>query len=383
MAHLHLRKMGGSKDREKVWPGVTPTQICGVLRGWVLKQKSPDVVNLIADLIGKDFKIAPRKDVMLRYSELCAGVIVYAKNGVLSGPVVETAILDLQKVEPKLCGDKRLTKRYLMDASKGLRAVLSWYREYKKGGKIRRILSKDSSDGQRKILEDVSNQLILKQPNTKKEVEKIECEKAECEKAECEAVEVDKAECEKKSVEKEECEKKCEAVEVDKAECEKKCEADKFSPPTKFPKFWKAFSYDWRAKSPTSMSSSSPSQSMSASSSSKSSTCPMSSNCPMPQPMSSNCPMGMPSGLAPMSSSCPVPMTMPSSLGPMPSSCPMPMAMPSSLGPMPSSCPMPMACMSSSMPESSTPLSSRGASKMQLKVRKSATYHSSPLCSNT
>ena len=181
--------------RLTVYPGVTAGHLCGALRSWLLKQKVGNIAICCADLIGLHFKLAPKRNTMVRYSGLCAEVIAYAKNGVISGPTLMAAVIDLQRLEPKLGGERKLSQSFLLKLSLGMRTVLSWYREYYKGGKVKLILVKGASDGQRRILEDVSSMLeIPKEKQVTAKKPKADDEVDEEEEATLEALVMEKAE---------------------------------------------------------------------------------------------------------------------------------------------------------------------------------------------
>ena len=88
--------------RLPVWKGVTATQICEVVRSWLLKQRCSNLANAFGDLAGLHFNLAPRLKVMMRYSDLAKSLIKYAQNGVLSGTCFIDAMWELRRLEPRL-----------------------------------------------------------------------------------------------------------------------------------------------------------------------------------------------------------------------------------------------------------------------------------------
>ena len=170
--HSHCGAMKSS--RLPVWKGVTATQVCEVLKTWLVEQRCSSLTNAFQDLAGLHFNLAPRLKVMMRFSGLAKSLIRYARNGVLSGNCFIDAMWELRRLEPRFENFGSAKKRdiFILEVSKGIRTLLSWWREFYKGGASRETLWRQASDLERKVLEDVSSGLVI--PEEKKKGKKME-----------------------------------------------------------------------------------------------------------------------------------------------------------------------------------------------------------------
>ena len=108
------------------------------------------------------FKLAPRLDQMIRYEDLIKELVMHVKNGVMSHTTFMEALWEVRRLEPKMDHFTKHKGReaFYMVVSRGVRTLLGWWREFHKCGDTQRILLDGASDGQRRILHDVSSLLV-------------------------------------------------------------------------------------------------------------------------------------------------------------------------------------------------------------------------------
>ena len=122
-------------------------------------ERISDLAVAFADVLGHYFKLAPRRRLMVRYAELCKLLVAHSRNGVVSHRRLVRALQDLALVHQAF--KAKPGKKMVLQISMGLRSILGWYREYRKGGRKRATLVKGASIAQKETLESVAEQILL------------------------------------------------------------------------------------------------------------------------------------------------------------------------------------------------------------------------------
>ena len=85
------------------------------------------------DLLPMNFNLVPRLSSMLKYNELAKDLIQFVKNGVMAHVSTKKALQDLFAIQPSLIKNAALKTSLTLEISRGIRTMLCWYREFKKG----------------------------------------------------------------------------------------------------------------------------------------------------------------------------------------------------------------------------------------------------------
>ena len=97
---------------------------------------------------------------MLRHGSLAASLFVMAKNGVLSLVETNMACEQLVRLQPQLASKAKCVTTLVLQLSRGVRTLLSWFRDYKKG-KGKRQLLKGASAKDEAFLDSIVENLVL------------------------------------------------------------------------------------------------------------------------------------------------------------------------------------------------------------------------------
>ena len=125
--------------------------------------------HLCQDLTPFGFSQVPRPNLMKKYSALALQLIGLATNGVLSHVTTKRAIEDLALVQPKLMSlvEPKDREFFYLELSRSLRALLSWFRDYKKYPETKKSVLKKCQVGDQALFDGVVAHLQL--VNKKKE----------------------------------------------------------------------------------------------------------------------------------------------------------------------------------------------------------------------
>ena len=77
---------------------------------------------------------------MIKYAEMAKNLIVFVKNGVMSHLATKKALMDLFAIQPNLVASVKHKTSLVLELSRGIRTMLCWYREFKKGTYKRSLL---------------------------------------------------------------------------------------------------------------------------------------------------------------------------------------------------------------------------------------------------
>ena len=155
--------MPKKNERLKIWPGVTSSHLVEVLRrvrSWLQNNKSRDMINAFKDLLNSYFKLSPRLALMVRFADLARALVGHAKNAMLSHVTLVAAFHNLMVLEPSLAPAKQ-PRAVLLELSRGLRTLLTWYRKLAKGGKAKATLLASASPAQTRIITEVAEEIFL------------------------------------------------------------------------------------------------------------------------------------------------------------------------------------------------------------------------------
>ena len=97
---------------------------------------------------------------MLKHVWLASSLVSLCRNGVLSQVETTKGVTDLTALEPGLVSDVKDVEKFCLQMSRGIRTLLGWFREYKKGP-VRKQLAKQSSATQLAALDAVAKKMIL------------------------------------------------------------------------------------------------------------------------------------------------------------------------------------------------------------------------------
>ena len=120
----------------------------------------------LEDLTPAYFKLGPRPSSMSKHGVLAAAFIKVACNGVLSPFQTTKGILELLAVEPNLKVGIKNEEKFALLLSRGLRTLLTWFREYRKG-KTRRSILRQLPSSQEAFLDNVVQNMVLKKITAK------------------------------------------------------------------------------------------------------------------------------------------------------------------------------------------------------------------------
>ena len=134
------------KERVKIWPGVEPWHVCKVLRDW-LNQNKYDM-SAFENMTQRDFRDTVKLHFLTEYATLALALVMHARNGVLGHVCCTRAFDDLLLLEPKLVAKSRC-KFSSLELSRGLRAVMTWFREYAKKAVFRKRILKGATSVQK------------------------------------------------------------------------------------------------------------------------------------------------------------------------------------------------------------------------------------------
>ena len=151
------------KKRVKCWRGVEPGQVRQIVREWLSKHKWSNAEMAFVDMMDLDFKMAARLAPMIKFADLIEKLISVVKNGKVAHVCCKKALFELISLEPKLLRTSR-KKNFVLGVSSGIRAIMTWYREYGKGGSTKEKLTKAATPTQRALLEQVIGNMILDPP---------------------------------------------------------------------------------------------------------------------------------------------------------------------------------------------------------------------------
>ena len=152
--------MPKKNERLKIWPGVTSSHLVEILRRWLQNNKSRDMINAFKDLLNSYFKLSPRLALMVRFADLARALVGHAKNAMLSHVTLVAAFHNLMVLEPSLAPAKQ-PRAVLLELSRGLRTLLTWYRKLAKGGKAKATLLASASPAQTRIITEVAEEIFL------------------------------------------------------------------------------------------------------------------------------------------------------------------------------------------------------------------------------
>ena len=108
-----------------------------------------------------NFKMAARPSSMAKHGGMAAACLKMALNGVLSPLQTTKGIMELLVVEPSLTLGMRDTEKFALQFSRGLRALLTWFRDYATGLSRKAILRQLPSS-QEAFLDHVVQNMVLK-----------------------------------------------------------------------------------------------------------------------------------------------------------------------------------------------------------------------------
>ena len=91
------------------------------------------VSESLEDLLESHFGLVPRISSMRKHGLLAGRLLELAKNGVLSPRDTTTSISQLLALQPKLSLGIQNTETFVLELSRGLRTMLSWFRDWKAG----------------------------------------------------------------------------------------------------------------------------------------------------------------------------------------------------------------------------------------------------------
>ena len=97
---------------------------------------------------------------MLKHGLLVVAFIKKAKNGVLGQVATNVAMSELMKVEPGLAKKIEVPTTFELLLSRGIRSLMGWFRDYRRGRYRRQILRKATSS-EKDFIESVVKDLVL------------------------------------------------------------------------------------------------------------------------------------------------------------------------------------------------------------------------------
>ena len=152
--------MAKPKSRVKMYPGVDSGQIVPIVRQWLSKHKLSNAELAFADILDLNFNMAARLAPMVKFADLFVDLVSVIRNAKVGHACFKKALNDLLMVEPTLLRSQK-KKNFVIGMSCGIRVVMTWFREYAKGGDTKRKLTKVASSTQRALLEQVAGKIII------------------------------------------------------------------------------------------------------------------------------------------------------------------------------------------------------------------------------
>ena len=126
------------------------------------KASSICIPNSWQELLSKHFGHAPRKEAMIKFSSLAARLISLAPNGVLAHTIVTAGIEQITLLQPHLVAKLKKPGDFALELSRALRTLLSWFRDFKEGGRKKAALIRKAQAGEEGILEKTVENMMLK-----------------------------------------------------------------------------------------------------------------------------------------------------------------------------------------------------------------------------
>ena len=124
------------------------------------------IPNYWQELLSKHFRHAPRTDAMIKFSSLASRLISFAHNGVLAHTIVTAGIEQLTIVHPNLVAKIKKPGDFALELSRALRTLMSWFRDFKEGGRKKAAIIKKANPGEEAILEKTVEKLVLENKET-------------------------------------------------------------------------------------------------------------------------------------------------------------------------------------------------------------------------
>ena len=114
------------------------------------------------DLLAHNLKHAPRRSVMMKFGDLAAKIIDVAPNGVLNPMPTKEAIDELVLIRPGLIANVKKPAFFTVELSISLRALMSWFRDFKRNGKAKMTLMKGALAAEEAVLAQAVHAMVLK-----------------------------------------------------------------------------------------------------------------------------------------------------------------------------------------------------------------------------
>ena len=124
------------------------------VEGWGLKCPQ--------DLLAHNLKHAPRRSVMMKFGDLAAKIIDIAPNGVLNPMPTKEAIDERVLIRPGLIANVKKPAFCIVELSTSVRALMSWFRAFKRNGKAKVTLMKGALAAEEAVLAKAVHSIVLK-----------------------------------------------------------------------------------------------------------------------------------------------------------------------------------------------------------------------------
>ena len=98
---------------------------------------------------------------MIKFAPLATRFISFASNGVLGHIDLTRGIEEITLVHPGLIANIKKPADFILELSRALRTLLSWFRDFKKGGQKRAAILRNALSGDEAVLEAVVEKLVL------------------------------------------------------------------------------------------------------------------------------------------------------------------------------------------------------------------------------
>ena len=104
---------------------------------------------------------------MIKFSSLAARLISFAPNGVLAHTIITAGIEQLTLLQPHLVAKLKKPEKFALELSRALRTLLSWFRDFKEGGRKKAALIRKAQAREEGILEKTVENMVLKNKVTR------------------------------------------------------------------------------------------------------------------------------------------------------------------------------------------------------------------------